>query len=305
MTTKEIAILIVNWNQKELTQNCIDSLLGVNLQLFDVYLLDNGSDEDCCVLFEGKYGNQIKLFRTEKNLGFTGGNNFLVEKVLEEDYKYIMFLNNDTTVSPEFLIPLKTILDENEATGAVTGKILFMHDHSVIWGVGGIFDSWIGRISNKGYNQLDNDKYNQCFDVDYISGCMFMCRTSILKQIGCFDDSLFAYYEDFDLSMRIRDAGYRLVYTYKSLIYHVAGASGKEFKNKKERLSSFVWYLVSRNHLVVLNRYLPVYIKVFVLPLLLLKYFFISIVFFIRGDTDKFFAISRGIKDFFKKYLCL
>lgn len=297
---KDIAIIIVNWNQKNITSNCINSLLVADSSEADIILVDNGSKDGSVSFLRDKFSHSITLIENNINTGFTGGNNIGVKYALEQNYKYVLFLNNDTEVRPGFSRPMKQLLDSNESIGACTGKVYFLYDRNRIWAVGGVFNKWHGKMVNKGIDEIDDGQYNDLIDVDYISGCMFLCRSSVLRKIGSFDDRFFAYYEDFDLSMRIKKKGYRLVYIPDSVIYHIAGVSGKEVIDGNSKLKPFIWYLTTKNHLFSLKKYAPFIFKYFLVSGYISVYLAYSLYFILKGDSKKASAILSGILKSFK-----
>ena len=125
----QIAIVVLNWNQPELTKKTIDSLQKISHQQFDyhLYLLDNGSVDNSSIQFQKLYSDnkQITLLRTSGNLGFVGGNNFVLNLAQKKKYDYYLLINNDVQVKYDFLSKLHSYLKNNNKISLVGPKIYF------------------------------------------------------------------------------------------------------------------------------------------------------------------------------------
>jgi hypothetical protein len=134
--------------------------------------------------------------------------------------------------------------------------------------------------------------------VDWLTGCAFMVRTDILQQIGLLKEEFFIYYEDVDLSFRIRKAGFELGYEPASVIYHIAGMSHKsKVKGPEGFLNPKVHYLNARNRLWILKQHTR---KGFVPTVIVYQtgyYIAVSLYFILRGRFTKLGAWLKGIRD--------
>jgi GT2 family glycosyltransferase len=139
---------------------------------------------------------------------------------------------------------------------------------------------------------------SQFQQVDWITGCAFLTKTSILKEVGLLKEAFFIYYEDVDLSFRIRSKSYELIYHPDSIIYHIAGSSNKAKVKGKEGFSSpFVHYLNSRNHIWFLKMWTKWYQWPSTLVILFLYYLSIMFYFAFRWRINKLKSLLRGILD--------
>ncbi|MFM2010663.1 MAG: hypothetical protein RLZZ479_1054 [Bacteroidota bacterium] len=296
---KKLAIVIINWNSYEVTETTILSLHNTSFKEYDIILIDNHSTDGSLEKLEATF-KEITILKSNENLGFAGGNNLGIQYAIDHGYKYTMLLNNDVEVESNFIEPLVERLEGNSHIGAVQPLIYFHHDRSVIWNAGCKFNPWLGISISNGYNQRDEGQKERFKEkkIDWITGCAFMVKTEILAQIGGLNSQFFIYYEDVDLSFRIKEVGYQLAYVPKSVIYHIAGVSHKSKEKTKEGfISPKVHYLNSRNRIWVLKKY----IKTYAIPSVLIYHTFyfsaVSVYFIIKRRWQKLYAWNRGIRD--------
>lgn len=248
---EKVAVILVNWNGFSLTADCIESLMQVSYPDFDIIVVDNASADRSGSLLKARYP-QIVLLQSPENSGFAGGNNLGIAYAIEQAYPYTLILNNDTFVAPDLLDLLVAEIEKRPDTAAVQPKILFHHNRDKIWNGGSFYQPVTGIT----YTQTDPLLAQQACEVDWVTGCAFLARTDVLIKTGPFAASLFMYYEDVDLSFRMRQAGYKLRYCPSAVVYHIAGASGKqEQKRKGGALQPIIHYYTLRNRIWLLKKY--------------------------------------------------
>jgi GT2 family glycosyltransferase len=297
--SKKVAVILINWNSYDLTRDTLNSLQKGTYMDLDVIVVDNGSTDGSGDRLEAEFPEVI-MIKSSSNTGFTGGNNLGFQYAIAQGYTYAMMLNNDVEVESDFLEPLVYALDDNKGLGAVQPLIYFHHDKEVIWNAGSVRNSWTGETITLDYNVRDSGLERRWIrkNVDWLTGCAFMVRTDVLKQIGLLKEEFFIYYEDVDLSFRIRKAGFALGYEPSSVIYHIAGMS---HKSKEKGLEGFlnpkVHYLNARNRLWILKQYTR---KGFIPTVIIYQagyYIAVSVYFILRGRFTKLGAWLRGLKD--------
>jgi GT2 family glycosyltransferase len=296
--TKRVAIILVNWNGYTHTANCIDSLLNISYPHFQTIVVDNGSTDHSIPLLKKHYPN-IKIIELGHNHGFTGGNNAAIRYAIDEGFEYTLLLNNDTYVTPSFLSELVTFIDQHPHVGAIQPKILFAHDHTLIWNTGSKFNSWLGYTSVPEYQKKDHNNHSVA-ETEWITGCALLMRTSLFKKIGLLSDNMFLYYEDVDLSFRIKQTGHSLFIIPQSVIYHVAGVSGlNNEKSDKPSLKPIIHYYNVRNRIWILKKY----VAWFKLPTVVIyNTFYIAallLYFVLKGNPLKMKAVVKGLYDGF------
>lgn len=239
---KSVAIIILNWKQPQLTVDTIDSVLKIKHPNFNykIILVDNGSPDDSVKIFKEKYqkNNLVKILESGFNLGYAGGNNFGINYALKKDFDYLMVLNNDVLVDPEFT---KELVNKLSIYDIVGPKIYFAPGYEyhkdryqqkdlgkVIWSMGGQMD-WDNIYgSNIDIDKVDHGQFNKInSNIDFISGCCFLAKREVFEKIGTFDKNYFMYLEDVDFCHRAKLAGFTLACTPKSIIWHVNSGSTK------------------------------------------------------------------------------
>jgi GT2 family glycosyltransferase len=299
--SKKLAIILVNWNSYELTNDTLQSLYQTSYQDYDIICVDNASTDESLNQLRTNHNNVI-ILTCDQNTGFTGGNNKGMQYAIQQGYVYTLLLNNDVAVESDFLEPLIGALDANKNMGAVQPLIYFHHDRTLIWNAGSSFNQWLGITKTIGYNKKDtqhaylNQNQGYVSKIDWITGCAFMVKTEVLKKVGLLYDPFFIYYEDVDLSFRIKNAGYDLGYAPASVIYHIAGMSHKSTKKTAEGyVSPKVHYLNARNHIWLLKKYTSALHAPTVILYQSLYYLSVTAYFILRGRWQKIKALYKGI----------
>ena len=296
---QQLAIVLVNWNSFELTKDSLESLGQTTFTNYDCIVVDNGSVDCSGDLIEKTFPQAIVL-KSATNRGFTGGNNIGMEYAIEKGYQYIMLLNNDVAVEPNFIEPLIERLEKEASIGAVQPLIYFHHDRNLIWNAGSTYNTLLGICATPNYNQKDPQHLcrNQEKKIDWITGCAFMIRSSVLKEVGTLKEGYFIYYEDVDLSFRIKKAGYKLSYVPSSVIYHIAGMSHKsKTKGKEGFVSPKVHYLNARNRIWCLKEHTPVWAIPTVTLFNAFYFFSIGFYFIFRARWQKWQAWNKGMME--------
>jgi GT2 family glycosyltransferase len=299
MKQKKLAIVIINWNSFDLTSDTLVSLSSTSYKNYDIIVVDNFSTDNSAAQLEKDFPSII-LLRSDENKGFTGGNNLGFDYAINEGYEYVMMLNNDVAVEPDFLEPLVVKLDMDEKIGGVQPLIYFYHDRELIWNAGSRYNAIFGIPYILGYYRKDKGQLQRKKQksIDWITGCAFMIRTEVLKKVGVLKQDFFIYYEDVDLSFRIKEAGYALAYEASSVVYHKTGMSHKSKEKLKEGyLNPKVHYLNARNRLFVLKEYTQKIAIPTVILYQIIYFFGISFYFIFRRRWQKLKAWNNGIKD--------
>lgn len=231
MSAPFVYIIILNWNGKEDTLSCLKSLDKVNYPSFSIILVDNASSDGTVDSVKELYPH-LKIISNEENLRFAGGNNVGIEYAIAEkeaDEKkpadYILLLNNDTEVSPNFLSELVRVAESEERIGIAGPKIYYHSDRSRIWYAGGKVEFWKGWVSHIGIREMDRGQYDGVRKTGYVTGCCMLIKRQVIEKVGKLDESYFIYGEDADLCLRAKGEGYALAFAPSSVIWHKVSAS--------------------------------------------------------------------------------
>ena len=289
----KIAIIIVNWKQYQLTKLCLYSLQKIKYDNYQIILIDNESNPKELKKIKNQF-DKIITFPNQKNLGFTGANNIGIEYAIKNDFEYVMLINNDTEVEKNFINPLIELLEKNQNFGAAQPLILNYYNRNKVWSAGGFLNKFFG------YTYMIKSPEGIKKNIDWITGCCFFLRTDVIKKIGLLDENFFAYYEDVDWSIRIKNAGYDLAFVKSSIIYHHGSKSSKNESNEGT-LSPFVHYLNIRNHIFLLRKNKDVFNSVGVLFFQFFKIVSYSVYFIVRVRINKLNMVYKGLIDGLKK----
>lgn len=297
MLKKRIAVILVNWNSFNVTNDCINSLKKISSPTFQIIVADNGSEDNSGAKLLTLHP-EIILLQLPENRGFTGGNNAGLQYSLENGYEYSIMLNNDTFVEPDFLSILAHYLDHHPEAGAVQPRIFYHHNRKLLWNGGSYFNRVLGYTYTKGEAKPDSPEYHYEKKVDWVTGCAFFVRNSLLRQTGLLAENMFIYSEDVDLSFRIHKLGYSLVYLPSSVIYHISGMSNTARTRGKEGfVSAWAHYQNQRNRIWILKKYIPWY---FAPTAITFNFFYILLVigyFALRRRFTKLKAVLQAVRD--------
>lgn len=294
--SKPVAIILLNWNTPHHSFNCITSILKYcDERNFDIIVADNGSTDDSLNFLKANFPN-IHFINNQENLGFAAGNNKALEHSIKSGYTYSLLLNTDTEVEEDLIEPLLQYLDNNTYVGAVQPAIYWMHKREKLWNGPSYFNPYLGITYSK--NKSKSKRKTIRKKPDWLTGCAMMIRNDVLSKSGLFTEKFFLYYEDVDLSFRIRKAGYELHYLSNSKVYHEAGVSGKQLaKNKEGTLSPIIHYYLSRNKLWILRKYGSGILFPFIVFFHSFYYGGLFIYFIIRRRWKKAGLLLKGIKE--------
>lgn len=287
----KVSIIILNWNGKEDTIECIESLKHISYPNYDILLVDNGSTDGSVEYFKEQYP-EMEIIENRENLGFTKGNNIAIKKTIANNTDYILLLNNDVAVEPDFLDKMVCEANQNDKIGIIGPKINYYGTPYQIWAAGGHINYWICLIAYYGMNKPDAQKYSYEKDVDFVSGCAMLIKVSVCREIGLLDERYFAYFEDVDFCLRAKNNGYTIRYVPSAKIYH------KVSKTSGGALSPFSLYLSTRNKLLFSKIHLSKLQLLTSLPVTMvvlnLRILYILIT---KRDVKACRMIVKGIKD--------
>ncbi len=229
MTSPKVGIVILNWNGEEDTSACLSSLGKINYSNYEIVLVDNGSVDGSPERIKAKFPN-ITLIKNKENLGFAEGNNVGIRYLLGKTADYILLLNNDTIVEPNFLTELVNVAETSPKSGILGPKIYFLHKPERIWFAGGYLNKTTGKTYHRGLNEKDRGQYDQTTEVDFVTACAMLVKREVLLKLKRLDPDYFYSYEDADFSLRAASSGYKLLYVPASKIWHkFAQAAGGRF----------------------------------------------------------------------------
>jgi GT2 family glycosyltransferase len=244
---------------------------------------------------------KLFLIKNEKNYGFAEGNNIGINFVLDHlNSDYILLLNNDTVVDENFLDELVKVGERTNEVGCVGPKVYyydFKGRKDVISFAGEKVNLYTSRGKRFGHKQIDKGQYDVTMETDKVEGCCMLLKTDVIRKVGMFDPTYFAYWEETDLCMRIKNAGFKLLYVPEAKIWHKIGMNWDNY------FSYFVIYhYLVRNRLIFIWRYASNVQKT-IFSIYFFFYLMGNIVLMLVKEDrenfkDVFKAIKNGIKGF-------
>lgn len=246
-TPKEVGIVVCNYNKKNYILNCIQSILDSEGS-FDVYIVDNASDDGSVEAIKDKYGNMVTIIENKENLGGSGGFNTGLKVILDMGYQYLMCVDNDVYFDKKNIVELLKFLKQHDEVGMVGSKILFMDDPKRIQTMGAMIDYQKYHVTDLYRYVIDDDKVAEMVYCDYVPACSLMVRAEAVHNVGLMPEENFIYYDDMDWGVRFNLAGYRVAGISAAKVWHKGGG--------KVSTTTFNKYYMFRNRVRFFMKYL-------------------------------------------------
>lgn len=241
-----VGIILLNWNGWEDTRACLESLERLEYPAARTIVVDNASSDGSPDKLQERFPG-LDLIRLNENTGYVGGNNIGVQYAKKMGARYVLLLNNDTEVAPDFLSRVVETAESAESIGMVGPMIYYHKNPEVIWSAGGEVDRRSGDACMLGLNEIDRGQYGQSpRAVDWVTGCAILVKMSVIDKIGMLDSRFFAYYEDAEWCARARRAGYAVLHDPRARVWH-------KISRQLREASPQVKYYMVRNRLLYLK----------------------------------------------------
>jgi hypothetical protein len=249
---QKTAVVVLCWNGKKLLEEFLPSLVMHQPADADLVVADNSSTDDSVPFLEKNFPS-VKIIRLQKNLGFAQGYN---ESIRQINSEFIVLVNQDVAVTPNWIAPLLQIMESDARIAAVQPRIRSQRRPD-FFEYAGAAGGWIDRY---GYTfcrgrifdsiEKDSNQFDAPAEIFWASGACMLVRKKVYEELGGLDADFFAHMEEIDLCWRMQNAGYKIMYCPHSTVFHLGGGSlpqGHPFKT----------YLNYRNNLVMLFKNLP------------------------------------------------
>ncbi len=251
----DITVIIVNWNGRSWLQQCLPALAAQTYKHFKILIVDNGSSDGSAAWLLEEHPD-VQLIRLDENLGFAVANNIGIRAA---DSPFIALLNNDTIVDADWLEEMITAVSSPDI-GMVAPCIVRWNEPHLLDSAGIRVDR-TGTAWNRGWGKRVETAAEGRF-VFGPSGAAALYRQAMLDEIGLFDETYFAYYEDVDLAWRARRAGWKCWYTPHARVRHWHSATSEKTPHYKNFLNgrNKVWTIMKNYDRPALYWMLPVII---------------------------------------------
>ena len=247
-----VSILIVSWNARPLLEKCLPSVVATNYPHLEIVVADNASTDDS-VAWIRKHYPPITVIQHPENWAFCRGNN---EAIPHTSGKYIVLLNNDVEVTPDWLTPLVEEAESDSAIAAIQPKLLQYDDRTRFEyaGASGGYMDYLGYPFTRGrlFDTMEKDlgQYDAPQDIFWATGAAMFLRRTALEQSGLLDEQFYMHMEEIDLCWRLQRLGYRIRVVPQSVVFHIGGGS-LPYGNSRKTYYNF------RNSLLTLYKNLP------------------------------------------------
>ena len=287
----EVAIVILNWNGLEFLRKFLPFVIQSTYENKRIVVADNNSTDDS-VRFVRLHYPDVEIIENADNKGFAAGYNTALKQVQSD---YYVLLNSDVEVTPGWIEPVITLMENDAKIAACQPKILSYGDRH-LFEYAGASGGW---IDNFGYPftrgrmfesiEKDNGQYDDAQPCFWASGAAFFVRAELFHKAGGFDEYFFAHQEEIDLCWRLQRAGYKIYVQPASVVYHVGGGTLPKGNSRKT-------YLNFRNNMIMMHKNLPSSTAIWKLPVRLLLNALVAIKSF--GRPGEFTAIAKAHLDY-------
>lgn len=295
-----VTFVILNWNQPDLTAECLESLSQQTYCNFRVLIVDNGSQDNSVSILRSRFP-WAEIVCLEHNVGYGMGNNIGIEYALRTPTDYIFLLNNDTQVAPDMLSILVGVAEADSRIGIVGPTMFYFEPSDVLWSGENHIQWRSGQVLRNGMGkrvaQEALRKMSDC-KVDHIDTCAALVRRKVFESIGYLDPKYFINYDDLDFDLRAKRAGFDVVYVPRAFMWHkVSMTMGPA--------SPATTYYMTRNALALFWSRAPLLLKLVAVSSILVRTLRTMFVWMIKPKyrTDihrrKLKANAYGLRDFF------
>lgn len=202
-----VCIIVLNWNGRNDTLECLESIARVDYPNFEVVVADNGST-DGSVEAIGRYHPEVKIIENHANLGFAEGNNGAIRHALETGADFIFLLNNDTVVDPGVVTEFVRAAQQMPQAGVFGAKIYHHADSRRLWYAGGYWDSRTLSFNEYGAGEIDRGQYDVLTETEWVIGCAMFIRAEVFRKVGLLEPRFFLNNEEIDFCSRAKRAGF-------------------------------------------------------------------------------------------------
>ena len=245
-------IILLNYNGEKDTIECLNSLKRLTYDNYLVLVVDNhSSNQSVQALRDCQVELGFEMLEADENNGFSAGNNIGIKFALEHQADYIVLLNNDTLVEPDFLERLLEPFEVCDRCGLTTSTIYYEDDRKKVWCAGGEFNQNTFKVTMLGNGNTEYHVPAAIKEVTFSTGCCMCIKAELLQSIGFLDEHFFLYEEDTEFCYRVIQSGWKIYYAPQSIVYHKVSSS----TGGGEKASPLTQYYMVRNKMIFISEY--------------------------------------------------
>lgn len=245
---KKVAAVICNYNKKDYVTECIQSVTESAFEDLDIVVVDNASADGSAECIRDRFGDRVKLFVNEENLGGSGGFNVGIRYALEKGYEYVWCLDNDVLADENAVGELYSFMEGHPEVGMAGSKVYHMEEPDYVqqFGIDIVWDEYCCEA--KYHGRFEDGSMPEVVYSDAVAACSVLVRASVIREIGPLPEENFLYWDDTEWGYRCNRAGYKVASLGSSKILHSMGA-------KKESVNTFPLYYAWRNWIRFFMKY--------------------------------------------------
>jgi GT2 family glycosyltransferase len=247
--TPSVGVVIVNFNGSSFLGDCVRSVRATGWPALEIVVVDNGSSDGSLATLP--HAPDITVLNNGVNRGFGAAANTGIRHCLRRDHDYVLLLNNDTTVTPSLIAELASTATDRPMTVSVAQS--YRWDGSgVINTHAGRFNWFAGRLREAVAGKTATQVPPTSHEVTMAGMACVLIPVVAFREVGLLDERFFMYYEDFDLAVRLRAAGYRFVLNPKAVLRHYDGGTSGIREH-----STLATYYINRNRVWFMQKHCP------------------------------------------------
>ena len=248
-SNQQFAVVILNHNKRDDLLESIQSVLDSSIKPVQIVVVDNASSDDSVSAVRAAFPD-IALIANDSNLGVSGGRNVGWRFAQSHfTFEYVLFLDDDASLSQDYLSEIGKTFETNPKAGIVCGKAFTTHSRQFLMSVGIKANLFTGTVEDIGVGECDHGQYDQSCERGASGGFAFCSRASLFDELGAFDESYNPYgWEDVDFCLKAKHAGYITQYQPAAVLVHKGSKAGRRPK------ASYEVHKI-RNYLLLLRRH--------------------------------------------------
>ena len=237
---EKVSVVILNWNRKDVLLEALKEVHALEYPVYEIIVVDNASTDGSVDAVKEEYPD-VAIVQNDKNYGAIGGKNIGLRKAMASPVKYIYMVDNDIMVAKDSLTKLVEVAESKDTVGLVGAMMYDLSKPDIILSAGGTIDYTENVSRGRGDAQVDTGQFDRVEQVDYLWGGALLARKQVLERVGLFDEEFIGYwFEDTDLSVRVRKAGYEILFCPFAKVWHKPHQTIEQFSFRKK-------YLATRN----------------------------------------------------------